>query len=251
MSARIALAYGPGTKKHDTRVLNQFIEKALVQKRIELLDSGEATRTYCYIDDVVEMLWNIVLRGNQEVYNVGGHSVTSIADLAMRIRVQASRAISPAEWLRKLWDRAHLHFENIFRPLAVPATGGVLTALVVFVFAVQSMLVGVPLGGVVANDLPLNLVQPARLESLAPFPVPGIEATDGRSNSNPLLVEATLNAQGQVVSFRILSGPSGPDVERQLDQVLLFSRFRPRISFGRPTDGGRVLLSFSEVQVRG
>lgn len=173
------------------------------------------------------------------------------SDLAVRIRLQAAQAVSPVQRLRKLWDRAHLNFENVFQPLAVPATGGILTALVVFVFVVQSMLVGVPLGGVVANDLPLNLVQPARLESLAPFSIPGIETADGRSNSNLLLVEATLNAQGQVVSFRILSGPNGPDVERQLDQVLLFSRFRPRISFGRPTDGGRVLLSFSAVQVRG
>ncbi len=85
MSARIALAYGPGTKKHDTRVLNQFIEKALTLGKIELLDSGEATRTYCYIDDVIENLWSVVLRGNQEVYNVGGYSVTSIANLAKRI----------------------------------------------------------------------------------------------------------------------------------------------------------------------
>jgi hypothetical protein len=173
------------------------------------------------------------------------------ADLAARIRLEAARNMPPMQRLRSLWDRAHLNYQNVFQPLAVPATGGILTALVVFVFVVQSMLVGVPLGGVVANDLPLNLVQPARLESLAPFPVPGIGTGDGHSNSNPLLVEATLNAQGQVVSFRILSGPSGPEVERQLDQVLLFSRFRPRFSFGRPTDGGRVLLSFSEVQVHG
>lgn len=178
-------------------------------------------------------------------------SIPPPADLAARIRLEAARNTSPMQQLRRVWDRAHLNYQNVFQPLAVPATGGILTALVVFVFVVQSMLVGVPLGGVVANDLPLNLVQPARLESLAPFPVPGIGAGDGHTNSNPLLVEATLNAQGQVVSFRILSGPSGPEVERQLDQVLLFSRFRPRFSFGRPTDGGRVLLSFSEVQVHG
>jgi Putative zinc-finger len=177
--------------------------------------------------------------------------ITPPAGLAARIRLEAARNTSPMQRLERLWDRAHLNYQNVFQPLAVPATGGILTALVVFVFVVQSMLVGVPLGGVVANDLPLNLVQPARLESLAPFPVPGIGTGDGHTNSNPLLVEATLNAQGQVVSFRILSGPSGPEVERQLDQVLLFSRFRPRFSFGRPTDGGRVLLSFSEVQVHG
>jgi len=54
-----------------------------------------------------------------------------------------------------------------------------------------------------------------------------------------------------VVSYKILSGPSDLAVLRQLDQILLFSRFRPRLSFGRPTDGGRVLLGFSEVRVRG
>ena len=85
MSARIALAYGPGTKKHDTRVLNQFIEQALTKGKIELLDSGIATRTYGYIDDIVETLWNIVLYGREEVYNVGGYSATSIVDLAKQI----------------------------------------------------------------------------------------------------------------------------------------------------------------------
>jgi hypothetical protein len=33
--------------------------------------------------------------------------------------------------------------------------------------------------------------------------------------------------------------------------VLLFSRFRPMMSFGRPTSGGHVVLSFSEVRVKG
>jgi UDP-glucuronate decarboxylase len=84
-SARIAPTYGPGTRKHDTKAMSQFIESALVKKRIELQDSGKAVRTYGYIDDVVEMLWNIVLNGTHHAYNVGGHSVTTIADLATKI----------------------------------------------------------------------------------------------------------------------------------------------------------------------
>ena len=92
-------------------------------------------------------------------------------DLALRIRVQASQV--QAGWLADWWTRARLFFKNILEPLAVPATGGVLTALAVFVLVVQNILVGMPMGGVVPNDLPLNLVQPARLESLAPFPMPG------------------------------------------------------------------------------
>jgi hypothetical protein len=178
-------------------------------------------------------------------------AVAPPAHLAWRIRAQASQAQAPWAAMRRMWTRALLVFENILEPLAVPATGGVLTALVVFVLLVQNIVVGMPLGGIVPDDLPLNTIQPARLESLAPFPVSGALTREGRQDSGVLLVEATLNSQGQVVYFKVLSGPSSPDIERQLDQVLLFSRFRPQFSFGRPTDGGRVMLSFSEVRVRG
>jgi hypothetical protein len=170
--------------------------------------------------------------------------------LPVDIRLKVAQAQPPWVRVHRIWTRALLVFENILEPLAVPATGGILTALVVFALLVQNILVGVPLGGVVANDLPLNLVQPARLESLAPFPVTG-PAGDEHSRPGVLLVEATLNAQGQVVSYKVLSGPHDPATNRQLDQVLMFSRFRPQLSFGRPTGGGRVMLSFSEVRVRG
>jgi hypothetical protein len=170
------------------------------------------------------------------------------ADLATRIRVEASR--SGWERVRRSWSSAVLVFQNILKPLAVPATGGVFTAAIVFVLVVHNVLLGVPFGAV-PNDLPLNLVEPARLESLAPFPVPGVVPAEGESNSGALLVEATLDAQGAVVSYKILSGPTDVAVQHQLDQVLLFSRFRPQLSFGLPMAGGRVFLSFSEVRVRG
>jgi hypothetical protein len=64
-------------------------------------------------------------------------------------------------------------------------------------------------------------------------------------------VDVTVDAQGQMADYQILSGPSSPDLRHQLDQMLLFSRFRPMMSFGRPTSGGHVILSFSAVRVRG
>ena len=172
-------------------------------------------------------------------------------DLALRIRVQASRTpLVRLPGLARLWSRALLVFQNILEPFAVPATGGVLTALAVFVLIVQNVLVGVPLGAV-PNDLPLNLVQPAQVESLASFPVPGIMAAAAGSQPGGLLLEATLNAQGQVVFYKILSGPDNSAVQHQIDQVLLFSRFRPELSFGLPMAGGHVFLSFSEIYVHG
>ena len=83
--ARLALAYGPGTKKGDTRVLNQFIEQALTMGRILLMDKGEAERTYCYVGDAAEMILDILFKGKDVVYNVGGLSEVTIANLAALI----------------------------------------------------------------------------------------------------------------------------------------------------------------------
>lgn len=82
---RLSLAYGPGTKMGDHRVLNSLIEKGLKNNDITLMDRGEAIRTYCYITDVVEMFWKILLFGKSTVYNVGGDSITTIYDLAKSI----------------------------------------------------------------------------------------------------------------------------------------------------------------------
>lgn len=83
--ARLSLIYGEGTKKGDTRVLNQFIEQALTKGKIKLLDSGRAKRTYCYIGDAVKILWDILLKGREPIYNVGGFSTITIANLARMI----------------------------------------------------------------------------------------------------------------------------------------------------------------------
>lgn len=82
--ARLALAYGPGTKKGDSRVLNQLIEKGL-KGDIPLLDKGESERTYCYIEDAIEMLLCILFYGSNSVYNVGGTSNVTILALAKMI----------------------------------------------------------------------------------------------------------------------------------------------------------------------
>jgi hypothetical protein len=174
------------------------------------------------------------------------------ADLALQIRVAAAQRLSDRNWLhyvRRARTRAELVLKNILEPLAIPATGGFTVAFVVFVLVCQLLGLGVPLGAV-TNDSPTNLLQPARLEVLAPFPITGLEES-GHFGPHALLVEATVNAQGEAVSYRILAGPDTDTVRHQLDLVLLFSRFRPQMSFGRFTSGGRVVLSFSDISIRG
>lgn len=83
-SARLSLAYGPGTKPNDMRVINSLIQKAL-RGEIALLDRGEAKRTFCYVSDAIEILWHILLFGKEPIYNVGGFSSITVADLARTI----------------------------------------------------------------------------------------------------------------------------------------------------------------------
>ena len=78
---RVSLAYGPGVRKTDKRVLYNFIEKGL-HGSIHMMDAGRAKRVYCYVSDTVSILWNILLRGKEHTYNVGGLSHTTIAELA-------------------------------------------------------------------------------------------------------------------------------------------------------------------------
>ena len=81
-SVRLSLAYGPGTKSGDTKVLNSFIQQALTTGRIRLRDRGTAQRTYCYISDAVEMILAVLFRSDQPATNIGGTSSTDIVGLA-------------------------------------------------------------------------------------------------------------------------------------------------------------------------
>lgn len=97
-AVRLGDIYGPGTRKHDKRALNNFIEKALLHRKIELLDSGSAVRTYCYISDAVELMWQVLLYGKEPVYNIGGRSIFLIAELAQIIgRLTGANVVFPAQ----------------------------------------------------------------------------------------------------------------------------------------------------------
>jgi len=177
------------------------------------------------------------------------------ADLATRIRVAAAqspdRDNAPSTW-RRVRDRAEILLDNVFRPITLPATGGFASAILVFVVVLQLIVPGITVRAV-QNDVPLNILRPAELITLSDYPQAW--APEGHDSEpalpHGLLLDVTVDAHGGMVGYQILSGPHSVDLRHQLDQMLLFSRFRPMLSFGRPTAGGHVILSFSAVRVRG
>jgi hypothetical protein len=177
------------------------------------------------------------------------------AALAVRIRVAAAQSAPledlPSRW-RRLRDRAEILLDNVFRPMTVPATGGILSAVLVFVLVLQLIAPGISVQAV-ANDVPLTILRPAELVTLSDYPSSWAPEKHEVELSLPhgLLVDVTVDEHGQMAGYQILSGPNTSDVRHQLDQMLLFSRFRPMTSFGRSIAGGHVILSFSALWVRG
>jgi nucleoside-diphosphate-sugar epimerase len=102
-AVRLCHAYGPGTRSGDQRALNSFIEMALREDRITLLDAGLARRSYCYISDAGAMLWRILLMGKDVVYNIGGDYKTTIAELAQKIgRIMNVDVLMPLDEAKSL-----------------------------------------------------------------------------------------------------------------------------------------------------
>jgi dTDP-glucose 4,6-dehydratase/UDP-glucuronate decarboxylase len=84
-SIRLCLAYGPGSKKNDERVLYQFIERSIKNKTLKIHDSGIAKRKYIYILDAIKMMLNIVVYGKHTTYNIAGKETIEIRSLAKKI----------------------------------------------------------------------------------------------------------------------------------------------------------------------
>jgi hypothetical protein len=176
-------------------------------------------------------------------------------DLAVRIRVATSQARENEGWPRRwqrIKDRAEILLDNVFRPLTVPATGGLFSAFIIFVFVFHMIMPGITVKAD-PNDIPTGLLRPAELISLSDYPeavLAEIQHPDV-DLEHDLLVDVTVDAQGQMMNYDIINGSDSAALRHQLDQLLIFSRFRPMLSFGRPTAGGHVVLSFSAVHVRG
>ena len=155
------------------------------------------------------------------------------AELALRLRVAVSRALH-----RNLRGRLRVWMDNVLEPMLLPASGGVLAALVCFCLIMGSLVVPVTN----TPDVPLAFVTPPRVRQLAPF--------DFNNGDAPVVVAARIDAGGRAMGYRVLSGESSPELLRQLDRVIYFSNFQPATWFGRPTDG-QVVLSLRRITVRG
>lgn len=84
-TARISLAYGPGVRLSDQRVMSDFINMGINSEQVSMADSGSRERSYLYVSDAVELLTGIAIEGSGGIYNVGGTSNVTIRTLGQLI----------------------------------------------------------------------------------------------------------------------------------------------------------------------
>ena len=85
--ARIFNTYGPRMMPDDGRVVSNFIVQALRGEDITIYGDGSQTRSFCYIDDMVEGLIRLMESSGEETgpVNLGNPVETPIRDLAAQI----------------------------------------------------------------------------------------------------------------------------------------------------------------------
>ncbi|MCH7646661.1 MAG: GDP-mannose 4,6-dehydratase, partial [Nitrospinae bacterium] len=80
--ARIFNTYGPRMRLDDGRAVPTFIGQALRGEPLTVFGDGAQTRSFCYIDDLVEGIWRLLVSDFNEPVNLGNPQEISILELA-------------------------------------------------------------------------------------------------------------------------------------------------------------------------
>jgi dTDP-glucose 4,6-dehydratase len=87
--ARIFNTYGPGMRRDDGRAVPTFIAQALAGKPLTVHGDGRQTRSLCYVDDMIEGFWRLLLSDEQDPVNLGNPEEVSVIALAEAVREAA------------------------------------------------------------------------------------------------------------------------------------------------------------------
>jgi dTDP-glucose 4,6-dehydratase len=82
---RIFNTYGPRMRLNDGRVLPAFIGQALRGEDLTVFGDGSQTRSFCYVDDLVEGIYRLLLSDYSQPVNIGNPNEISLKDFAEEI----------------------------------------------------------------------------------------------------------------------------------------------------------------------
>ena len=162
-------------------------------------------------------------------------------DLQLETRIRLSHARQ-----NNRGDQWQARFDNILKPFAMPAVMGVILTLLGF---------GILFGGltaprqVIASEdgrgvFVAGVYQPPSTPDLTLRRLGGVSPDLDKA----LSIQSELNKEGEIDEIKIIAGERSPGVDRWLQELVLFSQFKPATHWGLPVRS-RIILSF--VTVRG
>ena len=83
--ARIFNSYGPRMRKDDGRVVPTFVNQALKGQPLTVFGDGSQTRSFCYVSDLVEGIYKLMVSEINEPVNLGSPDEMSILDFARSV----------------------------------------------------------------------------------------------------------------------------------------------------------------------
>ncbi|NLT41345.1 MAG: SDR family oxidoreductase [Anaerolineae bacterium] len=84
--ARIFNTYGPRMRLDDGRVIPNFVKQALLGEPITVYDDGTRTRSFCFVSDLVEGMYRLLMSDEAEPVNLGNPNEMTMLQLAERVR---------------------------------------------------------------------------------------------------------------------------------------------------------------------
>jgi dTDP-glucose 4,6-dehydratase len=82
---RIFNTYGPRMRPDDGRVVPNFIRQALHNQPLTIYGDGAQTRSFCYVDDLIEGIYRLLQSNETMPVNIGNPHETSILEFAQII----------------------------------------------------------------------------------------------------------------------------------------------------------------------
>ncbi|MCM2270917.1 MAG: GDP-mannose 4,6-dehydratase, partial [Thermoanaerobaculia bacterium] len=83
---RIFNTYGPRMRPNDGRVVPAFVQQALTGKPMTVFGDGSQTRSFCYVDDLVDGIFRLLTSDEGMPVNIGNPHEMTILHFAERIR---------------------------------------------------------------------------------------------------------------------------------------------------------------------
>jgi dTDP-glucose 4,6-dehydratase len=93
---RIFNTYGPRMRPNDGRVVPAFIQQALTGRPMTVFGDGSQTRSFCYVDDLIDGIFRLLMSDEPLPVNIGNPHEMTILHFAERIR-ELTGSTSPIE----------------------------------------------------------------------------------------------------------------------------------------------------------